>query len=33
VRQARHQRPRHHREHGTIPHLMASHKRAEVSQR
>jgi hypothetical protein len=23
----------HHREHGTIPHLLASHKRAEVSQR
>jgi hypothetical protein len=22
-----------HREHGTIPHLLASHKRAEVSQR
>ena len=23
----------HHREHGAIPHLLASHKRAEVSQR
>jgi len=23
----------HHRDHGTIPHLLASHKRAEVSQR
>ena len=22
-----------HREHGTIPHLLASHKRAQVSQR